>query len=162
MGMESFFKPVQFNFKLFFQIPDQFFRVVTEHIVNRKISRPAVMNHCQVRTDGHLAIGKGIKGPDRITGIDPAGQLDLDLNLLGRIIINRLDLDFTETSRLFNALNQRLRSSCIWDLLDKYGLFILFNYFGPAFYPAVSLVIVGDIQKTTLWKIRVHFKRLVF
>ena len=144
--VEALLQALQLELELAAEIVHQPFGHQAKDLADGHHPRIAAMDHHDVRRDVDLALGVGIELPDRFIGMDAARQLDLDLHLLRRIVVDGGDLDLAGLDRLLDVLHQSLGRNPGRDFADHQRLVVDHVDVGPHPHAAAAIVVFGNIH----------------
>ncbi len=141
-------------------------RAVTQHVLNTQDKRFSVHDDTCIGRYGYFTLCKCIQGIDGFVGRYVVGQVDQDLYLFSRVVVNFPDTDLSlvvggnyGTDKAFGSLSVR-------DLRNGKCLLVQFvdtsPYFHPAYFSAYAPVVVAAVYQTACQKIGIQGKGFPF
>ncbi len=109
-----------------------------------------VLDHHRVRRDAQLTIGEGIERIDGVVRRYARSEVDGDLDVLGRVVLDVAHLDLALVVGLDDALDQAGGGGAVGDLGDDQRLVVLLADAGPRTHAAaaLALVVVAHVGQT--------------
>ena len=136
--------------------------VLAQNLRHGHLNGPIVLDDDNAAGDGDFAIGEGVEGIDQLIGAHAAGSLDLDLDLLGGVIVDALDLDFALARGVFDRADQRIGGGRGRDFLDDDGGLVLDFDPGADLDFAGAILVAAGIHEAAGLEIGQALERLLF
>ena len=137
-------------------------RVLAQHLGHGQLDRAVVLDNDDAAGDGDLAIGERIKRVRQLVRADPARRLDLDLDLLRRVVVDALDLDLALVRGVLDGADQRVGRGRGRDFLDDdCGLVLDLEFGADLDFPCPVLVTTG-VHESAGMEVGQALERLLF
>ena len=111
----------------------------------------------------YFTIGEGIERIDGLVGRDTGIQVNHDFALLGGVIVDFLDLDFTFVVTLHDAVDDAARGGSVWYLANNQSFLILLTDTCTDAHLAATqaIVVVGHVHQAARREVGIECERLV-
>ena len=161
--MPFFLKLAKPDFKFLSDQLARLFGAVAQNFGDAEEAGFVVLNDTGIRRDADFAIGKGVERLQGLVGVDPGGQEDADLDMLGGAVLDFGDAHFALVDRFEHRIDEARGCRAEGDLADDeffgFPLFDAGAHLDAA--SAESVIVVGDICDAALREIGKEFEGLL-